>query len=163
MEVILIKDVEKVGDRNEIVKVKAGFGRNYLIPQKLAIVANDSNRRTLAAWLRSIDKKQNAMLGTYQEMAAKVAGKTLTMVTKAGPSGRIFGSIGAVQIAAELNAKFGLNVDRKKVILAEDIKDLGEHTVTLNLHKEVMPTFTVSVISEEAPVAVATEAVAAAE
>ena len=84
----------------------------------------------------------------------------MTITTKAGPSGRIFGSINNVMIAAELNTQFGLTVDRKKVMLTEDIKDLGTHTVTLNLHKEVMPTFTVNVVGEDAPVAATGEAVA---
>ena len=144
MEIILIKDVEKVGEKHTVVKVKDGYGRNYLIPQGLALVANDTNRKNLAAIKRSVDKKENAMLSTYQAMAAKVEGKTISLKVKAGANGKIYGSVGAPQIAQYLKQHFDLEVDRKKIVM-EDVKELGTYTGSLKLHKEVNPTFTVEV------------------
>jgi large subunit ribosomal protein L9 len=163
MDIIMLKEVEKVGDANEIVKVKDGYARNYLIPQKLAVVANDSNRRSLASKLRALDKKENARLSEYNDIVAKVGGKTLKMTVKAGTSGRIFGSVNAAQVSAALHEQFGVTVDRKKIVL-EDIKEIGDHTATLNLHKEVSTTVIVHVAAEGAveAVAEATEAVAEA-
>ncbi len=157
MDIILLKDVDKVGEKHTIVKVKDGYGRNFLIPQKLAMVANDSNRRSLDAIRRSVDKKENALLSVYQEMAAKVNGKTMTLHVKAGANGKIYGSVGAQQIAHQLKEQFGLEVERKKIVM-EDVKELGTYTATLKLHKEVNPTFTVEVAGKGDENAAATPA-----
>ncbi|MFM2268505.1 MAG: hypothetical protein RL757_1946 [Bacteroidota bacterium] len=148
MEIILLKDMDKVGERHEIVKVKDGYGRNYLIPQGIALIANDTNRKNLAARLRSEDKKEAAKMGEYNEMAAKVAGKTVTITARAGASGKLFGSVNATQVAEAIEAQLGLAVDRKKVQLS-DIKEVGEYATTLKLHKAVMPTFTLAVVAEK--------------
>jgi large subunit ribosomal protein L9 len=149
MEIILLQDIDKVGERNEIVKVKDGYGRNYLIPQGMALIANDTNRKNLAARLRSEDKKEAAMMGEYNATAAKVAEKTVTIAARAGASGKLFGSINATQVAEALEAQLGVAVDRKKVLLPE-IKEVGEYTTTVKLHKTVMPTFTLVVAAAEA-------------
>jgi len=156
MEIILLKDVNKVGEKNAIVKVKDGYGRNFLIPQGLAIVANDSNRRHLNAIKSTHEKKENALLSTYQEMAAKINGKSLKISTKAGANGKIYGSVGVPQVANALKDQFGLEVDRKKIVV-DDIKELGTYTGTLKLHKEVIPTFTIEVVGQEAAAPAAAE------
>jgi large subunit ribosomal protein L9 len=149
MEIIMLKDVDKVGDKDTIVKVKDGFGRNYLIPQKLAIVANAGNRSQLAAKMRRSDAKENLLLDTYRQQAAGVEGKTVTIHAKAGTSGKIFGSVSVPHVLNALKSQFGIEADRKKVVMG-DIKELGSHAVTINFHKQVAATFNVEVVGEEA-------------
>jgi large subunit ribosomal protein L9 len=149
MEIILLQDVDKVGERNEIVKVKDGYGRNYLIPKGLALIANDTNRKILAARLRSIEKKETAKIGEYQAIANKVNGQTVKISARAGASGKLFGSVNAATVAEALQAQLGVTIDRKKIVL-DDVKELGAYTAKLNLHKEVPASFSVEVVAEEA-------------
>ncbi len=149
MELILLKNVDKVGDKYEIVTVKNGFGRNYLIPQGIAMLASDSNRRSLASMVTAQEKREAKMVGEYQEMANKLQDATLTMKTKAGSSGRLFGSIGTSQIATALRAQLGIDVERKKIAM-DDIKEIGSYTATVNFHKEVSATVKVEVVGEVA-------------
>ncbi len=149
MELILLKNVDKVGDKYEIVTVKNGFGRNYLIPQGIAMLASDSNRRSLASMVTAQEKREAKMVGEYQEMANKLQDATLTMKTKAGSSGRLFGSIGTSQIATALRAQLGVDVERKKIAM-DDIKEIGSYTATVNFHKEVSATVKVEVVGEVA-------------
>jgi large subunit ribosomal protein L9 len=137
MELILLKDIEKLGDRHDIVKVKPGYGRNYLIPQGLAINANAVNRKKLEVIIAEEEAKEAARLGEYKELASTLEGKTLQIAVKAGTSGKIFGSVTSVQIAAALKDQLGLDVERKKIVLPEEIKEMGTYTATINFHKEV--------------------------
>ncbi len=137
MEVILLKDIEKVGDKHTIVSVKSGFGRNYLIPQGLALIANSSNRKRLDDLAKREAREESKKLDVYQAMAAKLDGKTLKVAAKAGTSGKIFGSITGVQISLALKEQFELEIPRKKIVLPDDVKNLGAYTVTLHLHPEV--------------------------
>lgn len=137
MELILLKDIEKLGDRHDIVKVKPGYGRNYLIPQGLAINANAVNRKKLEVIIVEEEAKEAARLGDYKELAANLEGKTLKIAVKAGTSGKIFGSVTNVQIAAALKDQLGLDVERKKIVLPEEIKEMGTYTAIINFHKEV--------------------------
>lgn len=156
MDIIMLQDVEKVGEKYQTVKVKDGYGNNFLIPNGLALVANDSNRRKYAAINRALDKKESLRLGEYQTTAAQLNGKTITIVAKAGSSGKLFGSVDAAQIAAAISEQLGVTIERKRVV-TEAIKELGTHTVTINLHKEVAASVTVEIVSADAPVAVAEE------
>ena len=156
MDIILLQDVDKVGEKYQTVKVKDGFGNNFLIPKGLALVANDSNRRKYAAINRAVDKKESSRVGEYQATAAQLNGKTITIVAKAGSSGKLFGSVDAAQIAAAISEQLGVTIERKRVA-TEAIKELGTHTVTINLHKEVAASVTVEIVSADAPVAVAEE------
>jgi large subunit ribosomal protein L9 len=156
MDIILLKDVEKVGEQYQTVKVKDGYGRNFLIPKGLALVANDSNRRKYASIIRAMDKKESAKLGDYRAIADKLEGKTVTIVTKAGSSGKLFGSVDNVQIAAAIKEQLGVELERKRVV-CEPIKELGTHVASVVLHKEVSAQVTVEIVSAEAaaaPVAV---------
>jgi large subunit ribosomal protein L9 len=148
MDIILLEDVEKVGDKHTIVTVKDGYARNYLIPQKLALIANDTNRRRLEDLRRREEAAENKKLSVYQEMATKVEGQVLKIGAKAGTSGKIFGSVTNVQLSAALKDQLDLDVERRKIILPEDVKTLGTYTATLNLHKEVQPTIDFEVVSE---------------
>ncbi len=137
MEVILLKDIEKVGDKHTIVTVKNGFGRNYLIPQGLALLANTSNRKRLDDLMRQEETRQSKLVGVYQEIADKLKGKTLKIGAKAGTSGKIFGSVTNIQIAAALKEQFDVDIDRKKVELPEEVKTIGAYKAVLNMHKDV--------------------------
>ena len=154
MDIILLQDVDKVGDKYQTVKVKDGFGNNFLIPKGLALVANDSNRRKYASINRALDKKESLRLGEYQATAAQLNGKSVKIVAKAGSSGKLFGSVDAAQIAAAIGAQLGVTIERKRIAI-EAIKDLGTHTATINLHKEVSASVTVEIVSADAPVAAA--------
>jgi large subunit ribosomal protein L9 len=144
MNIILLKDVDKVGEQYQTVKVRDGFGNNFLIPQGLAIVANDSNRRKYASIIRALDKRDSAKLGEYQAVAAQLNGKTVRITAKAGSSGKLFGSVDAIQIAAAIAEQLGVTVERKKVV-CEPIKEVGTHAVSVVLHKEVTASVTVEV------------------
>ncbi len=149
MELILLKNVDKVGDKYEVLTVKNGFGRNYLIPKGLAMIANDSNRRALASMLNAQEKREAKMVGEFQEMANKLNESTITLTAKAGTSGRLFGSIGTAQIASAMREQLGIDVERKKIVM-DDIKDLGSYTATVNFLKTVVGTLKVEITGEAA-------------
>lgn len=148
MDIILLQDVEKVGDKHEVVNVKDGFGRNYLIPQGLGIIANTTNMARLNELRAREEAQEMKRLDEYQEVADKLKGHTLKIGAKAGTSGKIFGSVTAIQVAAALQEQFGVEVDRRKVELPDDVKELGTYTLTLNLHKQVRPEVTFEVFGE---------------
>jgi large subunit ribosomal protein L9 len=137
MDIILLKDMDKLGDKHEIVKVKPGYGRNYLIPQGLAVNANAANRKKLDSLIAEEDAKELARLDEYKVMAAKLEGQVLKVAVKAGTTGKIFGSISSVQISMALKEQFDLDIERKKIVLPEDVKEVGMYTADLNLHKEL--------------------------
>jgi large subunit ribosomal protein L9 len=147
MEVILKQDVTGLGYKNDTVKVKPGYGRNYLIPTGVAIIANDSNKRLIAENIRQAAHKAAKLKQDAEALAAKIGELVVEIGTKAGESGKIFGAVTAVQVAEILKAK-GFEVDRKKVHFKEQPKQLGTYTVTLDLHKEVKHTISVNVVAE---------------
>jgi large subunit ribosomal protein L9 len=138
MEVILLRDVDKVGGKHEVVSVKNGYGRNYLIPQKMAIIANTTNRKRLADLVRQEDSKQAKFVGAAQELAEKLKGKVLRIGAKAGTSGKIFGSVTTLQLENALKEQFQVNVDRKRIDLPDEVKELGTYKMKLNLHPEII-------------------------
>lgn len=148
MEVILLKDIEKLGDKHEIVKVKPGYGRNYLIPQGLAINANPVNRKKLDGIIADEEAREVARLGEYKELASKIEGQSLKIGVKAGTSGKIFGSVTNVQVAAALKEQLGLDIERKKIILPEEIKEMGTYTATIQFHKEVSGKIDLELVQE---------------
>ena len=148
MEIILLKDVDKVGDKHTIIKVKNGFGRNYLIPRGLALIANVTNRKRLAELKRQDANKEEKMVGTYQEIAEKLKGVTLKIGAKAGTSGKIFGSVTNIQLSQALKDQFDVDIDRRKIILPEEVKIIGTYTAVLQLHPEVTPNLTFEVVEE---------------
>jgi large subunit ribosomal protein L9 len=147
MEIILLQNVDKVGDRHEVVKVKNGFARNYLIPRGVAIVANEGNRKRLADLMRQQAAKEAKMVGEYQAMADALNNSNITITAKAGQSGRLFGSVGSAQLASAIRAQLNLDIERKKIVM-EDAKEVGEHTATINLHKEVSANVKFNVVGE---------------
>lgn len=137
MELILLKNIDTLGYKHDIVTVKNGYGRNFLIPQGLGVIANADNRKKLEKLIAEEEAKEAARKGEYEEMAAKLEGQTLKIAVKAGTSGKIFGSVTSVQIANALNEQLGMDVERRKIELPEDIKEMGSYKATINFHKEV--------------------------
>ena len=148
MNIILLKDFDNVGDNHDIVKVKDGYGRNYLIPNGFAIVANAVNKSKLADFVRQDDAREAKKVNVYQEMANKLKGVTLRIGAKSGTSGKIFGSVTNIQLSNAIREQVGLEVERKKIHLPEEVKDLGTYTAKIDLHKEVTCNVNFEVVSE---------------
>jgi len=148
MEIILIQDVANLGYKNDIVKVRDGYGRNYLLPNKLAIIANESNRKQLAENLKQQAHKLAKLLADAQALAEKLASVVITVPVKANEDGKIFGTVTTQQIADALKAQ-EIEVD-KKVITVEPIKQVGEYEATARLHREVKAAIKINVVAEAA-------------
>ena len=146
MEIILIQDVANLGYKNDIVKVRDGYGRNYLLPNKLAIIANESNRKQLAENLKQQAHKLAKQLADAQALAEKLATIVITVPVKANEDGKIFGTVTTQQIADALKAQ-EIDVD-KKVITVEPIKQVGEYEATARLHREVKAAIKINVVAE---------------
>lgn len=146
MEIILKTDITGVGYKNDIVSVKPGYGRNYLIPQGFATMATPSNRKVVAENVRQAAHKVEKIKNDALALAEQIGGLTLTLIAKAGESGKIFGRVTNTQIADALREK-GFDIDRKKITI-EDVKMLGEYQATLDLHKEVKHQVVVIVAGE---------------
>ena len=136
MEIILKQDVQGLGYKNDVVKVKPGYGRNYLIPNGFGLIANSSNKRMIAENVRQVAHKAAKIKDEAVALAAKIGELTIELKTKAGESGKIFGAITSLQVSDALKAK-GFDVDRKKIFFKEQPKQLGDYVVNLDLHKEV--------------------------
>lgn len=148
MEVILKKNVNKLGYANEIVKVKPGYGRNFLIPQGYAILATASAKKAHEEILKQKSHKESKLQSEAQEMADKIAKLELSIQTKAGDNGKIFGSINTIQLAEALK-KEGFEVDRKSLkIKDEPIKELGTYEAEVNLFKGIIQTISFKVVEE---------------
>jgi len=147
MEVILTQDVTGLGYKNDTVKVKPGYGRNYLIPNGVALIANDSNKRRVSEDIRQASHKAAKIKQDAETLAAKIGDISVEIKTKAGETGKIFGAVTALQISDSLKAK-GFDVDRKKISFKEQPKELSTYTALLDLHKEVKHNISVNVIAE---------------
>ena len=147
MDIILREDVKGLGYKNDIVKVKAGYGRNYLIPRGVAILASKSNIKMINENIRQAAHKAEKSLKDAQSIAKKMGEMVLEIKTKAGESGKIFGAITATQTAEALSAK-GFDIDRKKITVPKDIKQIGDHSAVIDLHKNVHHKIVLRVITE---------------
>ena len=147
MEVILKEDIKGLGYKNDTVNVKPGYSRNYLIPQGFAIIANKSNTKMIEENIRQAAHKAEKLKNDAEAFAKKIGDLVLEIKTKAGESGKIFGAVTAIQVADALKDK-GFDIDRKKISFSGNIKELGEHKVLLDLHKEVHHEITVKVVAE---------------
>ena len=147
MQVILLEDVTNLGYKDDVVTVKSGYGRNYLIPQKKAVIASDSAKKVLAENLRQRAHKLEKIKGDAQTIAAKLEGTTLTIGAKTSSTGTIFGSVTNIQIADEL-AKKGFEIDRKSILIKEPVKEVGSYKATVKLHKDISVEIPFEVVSE---------------
>ena len=150
MEIILKQDVNKLGYKDEIVKVKDGYANNYLIPQGLAMMATTANKKMLAETIKQRAFKEARIKQEAEEFAAsltKVEG--LKIAAKASESGKIFGSVNTIQIADAIKAQFGIEVDRKKIsIVGDAIKEIGTHKVVVSVYKEIKAEIEFEVFAE---------------
>lgn len=144
---ILKQPVRNLGDADDVVKVKAGYGRNYLIPQGLALMATESNKKALAEKKRQASHKQDFIKQQASEIAQQLEGVNIVIETLAGADGKLFGSVTALQIANQLKEK-GFDIDRK-TITVEDIRSIGEYTAIVHLHKEVKAEVSIEVTRKE--------------
>ena len=147
MEVILIQDIAGLGFKNDTVKVKAGYGRNYLIPRGLAIIANNSNKKKTDEEIRQASHKAEKIKNDALALAESIGDVVLEVGAKVGESGKIFGAVTALQISDALKDK-GFEVDRKKIGFNSEVKAIGDYNVTLNLHKEVKKVVKFRVVAE---------------
>jgi large subunit ribosomal protein L9 len=148
MEVILREEIEKLGRRGDVVKVAAGYARNYLLPKRLAVAANESNKKIVEQEKQAYLRRESKEIGDANDLAKLMASVEVTIAQKAGENDQLFGSVTAQDIVAALE-KAGYTIDRKKVNLAEPIKALGDYKVTVKLHREVAVEVPVHVIKEE--------------
>jgi len=132
MEVILIQDVDNLGAAHEVVKVRNGYARNYLIPNKFAVEASPSNKKQLEEKLKQVRKKEEKMLAEINEVIAKLKDGALKLGAKTGTSGKIFGAITSLQISRAIREQKGYEIDRKKIQLPEEIKELGSYSATID-------------------------------
>lgn len=146
MKVILKEDIKHVGLKDDVVEVKNGYGRNFLIPQGKAKLATDGALKMLAEDVRQREFKVDKLKKDAEALAEKINGTTVSIKTKAGASGRIFGSITTLQIANALKEK-GFDVDRRKIV-TDDIKELGTFPSTVNLFKDISATVNLEVVAE---------------
>lgn len=147
MEVILREDVKDLGKAGQLVKVKPGYARNFLLPRGLAYEATEGNRRRIEAESRARVARLAQEEGASREVAARLAASPITLARKAGEGERLFGSITAQDLADAL-AKAGVTIDKRKIELDHPIKSLGQHTVPVNLHHEVKGEIRVTVVPE---------------
>ena len=162
MQIILKEDIIGLGYKNDIVEVKSGYGRNYLIPQGKAVIASESAKKILAENLKQQAHKIAAILAAAQKEAEALNGVTVNIASKVSATGVLYGSVNAAQVAAELANK-GITIDRKRIIM-KDIKTVGEYVATVVFHKEVKVELPVVVTAENAqPAAVEEKAEVAVE
>jgi len=147
MQVILLEDINNLGYKDDIVTVKSGYGRNYLIPQKKAVIASESAKKVLAENLRQRAHKLEKIKADAQALADKLQGIALTIGAKTSSTGTIFGSVTNIQIADEL-AKKGFEVERKQIIIKDSVKEVGSYKAIAKLHKEISVEIPFEVVSE---------------
>ena len=146
MEIILLTDIANLGHKDDIVDVKQGYGRNYLIPQGYAILATPSARKVVAENLRQRAHKEAKLKAEAEELAAQLAEVKLTIGAKTSSTGKIFGSVNSIMISESLKEK-GFDIDRKKIVL-KDLKEIGTYTALIKLHREVKIDVEFEVVSE---------------
>ncbi|HWR33902.1 MAG TPA: 50S ribosomal protein L9 [Chitinophagaceae bacterium] len=131
MEIILIQDVDNLGARNEVVKVKNGYARNYLLPRQLAVENNNSNKKQLEERMKQVKKKEDKMLAEINSVIEKLKEAPLRLGAKTGTSGKIFGSVTSLQISRAIREQRGYDIDRKKISIADEVKELGTYKANI--------------------------------
>src|SRR5437870_298469 len=150
MDVLLKEDVDNLGQRGQVVRVRAGYGRNYLLPQGLAIKASAGNRRMIEEQRRVLAKREQREKTSAQGEAQKLDGLELRFERRVGEHGILYGSVTALDVADELK-KRGYNIERRRISLRDHIKEVGDYDVTIKLHRDVAPTIKVRVRKEGEP------------
>ena len=145
MDVILKEDIKNLGYKNDLVNVKGGYGRNYLIPKGLALVASESNKKRIAENVKQASHKAAKIKQDAETLAQSIGEVVLEISSKAGENGKIFGAVTALQISEALKSK-GFEVDRKKISFKTPVKTLGDYLVVIDLHREVQPEVSFTVV-----------------
>ena len=148
MEIILLQDVARLGSKDDLITVKNGHGRNYLIPQKMAIIATESAKKVLAENTRQRAHKEAKLKDLALEIAEKLKTVQLVIGAKTSSTGKIFGSVNTIMLAEAINSK-GFEIDRKQIMISDDsVKEVGNYTAKIKLHKEVIVELAFEVVSE---------------
>ena len=148
MDIILLKNLDRVGDKHEVVSVKNGYGRNYLIPKGFGLIANATNLKRLEDLKAKEQAEEDKKIAEYQDLATKLEGQTLKIGVKSGTSGKIFGSITNVQLASQLREQLEIDIERRKIVLPEEIKEIGTYTAEINFHPDVQGKIDFELIKE---------------
>jgi large subunit ribosomal protein L9 len=149
MEIILKEDVPNLGFKDDLVNVKPGYGRNYLIPKGLAILALSSEKKKLAETIKQRAFKEEKVKKEAQSLANKLQDITVIIGAKAGTSGKIFGSVNSLQISEAIKKQFDIDLDRKKILIdGESVKEVGVYAAKINLHREVKFEIKFEVVAE---------------
>lgn len=148
MQVVLLEDVRALGKKGEVVKVNDGYARNFIIPKKLGVEANQANLSALKQQKKREEKLAAAELAAAKEMAEKIGEKTVKIKMRTGEGGKLFGAVATKEIAEAVRKQWDIDIDKKKIVLPDPIKTLGTHQVPLRMHKEVTATLNVVVTGE---------------
>lgn len=148
MEVILREDIDRLGNRGQVVRVADGYARNFLLPKRLAVAATDANRKIVEQERQAHLRREAKQKSEAEDLSKLLSGVTVTIAQKAGENDQLFGSVTSKDVADALAAK-NFTIDRRKVLLDEPIKQLGEFKVPVRLHKDVTAEVTVQVVKEE--------------
>jgi large subunit ribosomal protein L9 len=148
MEVILLQDIDKVGSKYDVVSVRPGFGRNYLIPQGLAKIANESNKKHLSEIAKQRSAKIAKLAEEMSQLAEKLKNTKVVVGAKAGTSGKLFGSVTNIQLSDAIKKQLNVEIDRKKIHLQGEVKETGAHKATINLFKDVTAEIEFEVVAE---------------
>jgi len=148
MEIILLQDVARLGSKDDVVTIKDGYGRNFLIPQKMAVIATSSAKKVLAENIKQRAHKEAKLKDVALGVAEKLKAVQLVVGAKTSTTGKIFGSVNTIMLAEAINAK-GFEIDRKQILISDDsIKEVGNYTAKIKLHKEVIVELGFEVVSE---------------
>jgi large subunit ribosomal protein L9 len=148
MQIILIKDVDNLGSAHEMVEVKPGYARNYLIPNKFAIEANHSNTKIMEERRKQLQKKEDKLVAEIANVTAVLKSAPVKIGAKVGVSGKIFGSVTAIQIARAIREQKGYEIDRRRITILDDVKEAGMHKASIDFGKENVVEIEFEVIGE---------------
>ncbi len=146
MQIVLLEDVKSLGKKGEIVKVNEGYGRNFILPKKLGVEATAKNLNDLKLKKANEEKVAAKLLEEARELGAKLGKASVTLSIKAGENGKAFGSVSSKEISKAVQEQLGLDIDKKKLVLADPIKTLGTHEVPVKLHRDVTAKLSVKVV-----------------
>lgn len=146
MRVVLRADVDSLGKKGDLVEVRDGYARNYLVPRGMAIVANRGVVQQAEAMRRNRDVRDRRERDAARELATQLVGRALTITARAGEGGKLFGSVGAADVADAISAEIGRTIDRRAIQLGEPWKEVGSYEVPVKLHTDVVPVVTVNVV-----------------
>ena len=148
MDVILLQDVDKLGKENELVKVRNGYARNFLLPKKLAVIAGDAEKKMLSERMKQDDRREEKLLKAIVQVEEILKSSKYTLGAKTGTSGKIFGSVTTIQLAQAIKKQSNITIDRKKISLPDDVSMIGEYKANVALHKDVNVEVTFEVVAE---------------